>query len=230
MAQSLHVLAYETKPFSYREPDGTPAGLEIDILKYFARGSGRSLEIEWADDWDLLVERMVAGDADIVAGTMTITPKREEVLDFSASYFPVRVMLVTRKGDAVSSLDELAGSRLATVPGTTYEEVLSRVPDATFVYGTMEDELFEAIRSGAARAAAADSGIALRLLGQFPELELGMALTEEQHWGFAMPKGSALKPELDETLTKLRGSGIYHRLLNKYLGAAAATLVKSGRQ
>lgn len=229
-AEPLKVLAYETDGFFFRDADGAPRGFEHDILEYYARSKSRPLEIEWVQSFDRILEAMRSGDADVAAATVTITPERERVMDFSGSYFPVRVMLVAPIGRGTTALEDLRGARLATIRGTTLEKILAPIPDVELVFVEGQRELFEAVASGRADATAVDSAVAFMLLPDFPALELGIPLSEQQHYGFAVPEGSPLAKELEAHITQLKEAGFYYRLLEKYLGAEAVRTVKLARE
>lgn len=224
-AAPLKVLAYETRPFFYRGADGKPAGIEYEILEYFAKAKGHTLQVAFTQDFEQIMPKIARGEADVAAATITVTPERKQQVGFSASYFPVRVMLVEPKNQSTQRLDQLAGATLATMKGTTYEELLAAVPRAQFVYGNDEEQLFELVATGKARAAASDSAVAFGLLQRFPQLRLGIALSPAQDFGFAVRRGSPLEAELSRHIQQLKSSQIYFRLLEKHLGAEAAKQV-----
>jgi ABC-type amino acid transport substrate-binding protein len=229
--QEIHVLAYLNEPFFFTGADGKPAGLEYEILEFYARGAGRKLRISTSTDFPELLAKIGRGEADVASGTITITPERRERLDFSGSYFPVRLVLVERAGGpATTRLDQLAGATLATIEATTMKKRLAAVPNAKFTYARSQEELLELVASGAARATAVDSALAYPLLPRYPALRMGMALSDPQELGFAVPKGSALAGELSRHIARLKESGIYFRLVEKYLGAEAVKAVAAGRQ
>ncbi|CAN5571548.1 hypothetical protein BH23ACI1_BH23ACI1_13470 [soil metagenome] len=143
---------------------------------------------------------------------------------------PVRVLLVEPVGRTTKDLQELKGATLATVKGTTYEALLSSVPDASFLYAGSEDEQFELVASGRARALAADSAVAFHLVSRYPGLKLGIPLTPEQGFGFAFPKGSALAGTFSSYLERLKGSNIFYTLVQKHLGKEAVQAIKGGRK
>ena len=227
--QPLKVLAYDTRPFFYRE-GGKPAGLEYEILEYYARAKGRPLQVVWVDDFEQVIDKLARGEGDVAAATLTATPERQQQVDFSVRYFPVRVMLVEPRDQTTTSLADLAGATLATIKGTTYEAVMTQVPRARFVYGITEDDMLKLIAAGKARAAAADSALVLGPLRNYPQLKLGMALSPEQGLAFAVPKGSPLGEELSKHIAQLKAGQIYYRLLEKHLGAEAAKLAAAGRE
>ena len=67
----------------------------------------------WADKWDLSV------------GSMTITPDRQEVLDFSVPYYYTPAVVATLADSGITSLDQLAGQAVCAAVSTTYETWLS---------------------------------------------------------------------------------------------------------
>lgn len=227
-AEALRVVAYETEPYLYRV-DGRPAGFELEILEYLAKATGKTLELVWVDRFEEVLPKLESGGGDLAAATITITPEREQRFDFSVPYIPVRVMLVEPVGQETKRLADLAGATLVSIKGTTYEELLSVVPRATFVYAAGEEEQFELLASGRARALAVDSAVAFHMLKQYPGLRLGIPLTEEQGFGFAFPKGSPLVEPISAQLRQLKGSNIYYRLLRKHLGDAAVKAVQAAR-
>ena len=151
-------------------------------------------------------------------------------MDFSAPYFPVRVMLVVPRAQPVRQLTDLAGTTLATMHGTTYEKaLLAGVPHVHLVYGLDEAALLDMVAAGKARAAAMDSAVAYGLLPSYAQLRLGIPLSPEQGLAFAVAKGSPLAGQLSKTIGQLKASKIYYRLLEQHLGAEAAKLVAAGK-
>ena len=227
-AETLRVLALESESFFYQK-DGTLAGIEHDILDYFAKSRGATLSVEWADSFAGILERVEKGEVDIGSGTITVTPERSRRVDFTAPYFPVQVMLVERMGDEAKSLTDLVGQRVGAFTKTTAEDALKAVPGILIVNdGTLQDQM-RAIDRGEMRAAAADSSAIIPELDNFPKLKLGMALSAESGFGFALPKNSALTAPLTDHVKKLKQSGIYFRLVNTHMGPRASEIIKAAK-
>lgn len=228
-AAPLRVLAYETNPFYFRGPDGQPAGIEHEILQYYAKTKGQTLEVTWTDDFESILPRVARGEAHVAAATITITPERRQQVAFSSPYFPTRVMLVEPKDRATARLGELSGATVAAMKGTTYEELLRAIPRVQILHAANEVAMLELVASGRARATAADSAVALTLLPRYPGLRLGIPLSPEQGFGFAVRRGSPLERELSSHIQQLKTSQIYFRILEKHLGAEAARMVAAGK-
>lgn len=227
-AGPVRVIAYAVEPYFY-QANGKPAGLEYDILEYLAKASGRTLQIEWVERFEDVLPRLERGEGDVAAATITITDARRERFAFSVPYIPVRVILVEAAGRTSTSLADLKGTTLATIKGTTYEALLSAVPEAELLYAGSEREQFELVASGKAQALAVDSAVAFHMVSRYPGLKLGIALTPEQGFGFAFPKGSPLAATFSGYLERLKGSNIFYPLVQKHLGKEAVQAIKSAR-
>ncbi len=227
--EPIRVLANVFDPFCY-EVNGELVGLEYEILQFFAKSKGRDLELTWVDAFENLLPTFERGDFDIAAGTLTITAERDEKFDFSSSYFPVRVILVEPREYTTKRLPDLSGETLVMTPGTTYEEILRRVPRASLVYVPDEVDALDALNRGEARATLIDTMIGLMYMRDYPKLHMTLAVSEEQHYGFAVQEGSTLAQELSRHIRELKSSGIYFRLLEKYLGTEAVEMVQAARE
>jgi ABC-type amino acid transport substrate-binding protein len=114
-------------PFSSVGADGKPVGYSIDLCTRVAADVGRELQIpDLAIKWvPVSVEsRMAAvrdGTIDLECGSTTNTLSRQADVDFSLTTFITGGSLLSLRG---TSLTDLAGLRIAVIPGTTTERVL----------------------------------------------------------------------------------------------------------
>jgi len=225
-AQPIRVLARDIEPFLYRK-GGEVAGIDYELLSYYSKKSKRELQFIWVDEFDDLLRRLAAGDADIAASGITLTEARKQRFDDSGSYLPVRIAIVEPVSRTTTEIAQLRGRTLATMTGTTYEAALSKVPEVKLVYGIDEAELLAMVADGRAAATAVDTIPALYRLAKYPNLHMTLAVSEPQGYGYFVPKGSPLAAELAKHVKQLRDSGIYYRVLQKYLGPKAADMVKA---
>lgn len=91
---SLHVQAEEivvgvktAEPFAYQTVHGQWTGLSIDLLNHLADQNDFTYTLVDLKDVGTLIDQTLIGNVDMSIAAITITPEREEIVDFSTSYF-----------------------------------------------------------------------------------------------------------------------------------------------
>lgn len=92
-------------PYNFQGPDGKLMGYEIDLAADLCRRMKVECEVV-GQDWDGIIPGLAAGKYDAIMAGMSITPKRMEVIAFSAPYV-----------NSPSSFATLKGGKLAGMPG-----------------------------------------------------------------------------------------------------------------
>jgi octopine/nopaline transport system substrate-binding protein len=90
-------------PFNQSTPNGKIVGYEPDMVAEIAKRAGFKYEIV-AQKWSGMIPGLVDGKYDAVIDAVTVTPKREDVVDFSRQYTVSISGFVTLKGSAVDTL------------------------------------------------------------------------------------------------------------------------------
>jgi polar amino acid transport system substrate-binding protein len=110
-------------PQSFKNPDGTFVGFDIDVGKEIAKRLGVTAEFT-AQSWDTITAGGWSGRWDISVGSMTITKPREQVLAFTHPYYytPAQMAATTKSG--ITTLAGLAGKTVCVGSSTTYEDWL----------------------------------------------------------------------------------------------------------
>ncbi len=99
-------------------------GFDVDVAK--ALGDGLGVETCFATpSWDAITAGNWANKWDVSVGSMTITPEREQVVDFSVPYYGTPAVIAVRADATFTSIDELSGQALCAGAATTYETWLS---------------------------------------------------------------------------------------------------------
>lgn len=113
----------EFAPFEYFEGEKV-VGVDADIAAEIAKDLGKELKIEHLD-FDSLIPSLVTGKADLVAAGMTITPEREEEVDFSIPYVESIQNLISTKDATYETMDDLKGKKIGVQLGTTGDLAIS---------------------------------------------------------------------------------------------------------
>lgn len=83
-------------PFTGMDADGNPSGVEVDIAKAFGEYLRKKVEIV-NTEFSMLVPALQSGEVDIIIGSLSITEKRKESLDFSDPYFYEKIVALVNK-------------------------------------------------------------------------------------------------------------------------------------
>ena len=126
----------DTFPFGYIDANGNYAGYDIDLAKLLAKGIlGDENKVEFvpvtASD---RMMKLYAGDIDMIIATMSITPSRLKLLDFSDPYYIAGQALLVNTGSSIKGIRDLEGKKAITVFGSTSERSLRMaVPNAGII-------------------------------------------------------------------------------------------------
>jgi ABC-type amino acid transport substrate-binding protein len=226
---ALRVLAAaDEDPAWFALRPGPSPGFEREVLEGFARVARLRFEVVPVARWEEAIPMLLRRDGDLVAG-MSATAERQKRVDFSAELLPVQVVVVTRRPAVpVRGLAELARARLAVVPNTSWSEALERagVPAARVARVPDIAAAIELIRVGHADATVTGVVDFLLQRRRHPDLEAGLALGEAMSSAWAVRKGNPeLRAALDGYLAELRRGPNWSRLLVKYFGDDAPTIL-----
>jgi polar amino acid transport system substrate-binding protein len=110
-------------PQSFLSPDGKWTGFDVAVATEIAKRLGVTPEFHHYD-WAVITAGRWASRFDISVGSMTITGKRQKILDFTTPYYftPAQMTATTKSG--ITSLDGLAGKTVCVGVSTTYEDWL----------------------------------------------------------------------------------------------------------
>ena len=102
-------------PYEYVE-NNQIVGIDAEIAGAIAEKLGLELQIDDME-FDSIIESVKGGKADIGLAGMTVTPERQEVIDFTASYATgVQVVIVT-EDSAITTVDDLFAEGASHVIG-----------------------------------------------------------------------------------------------------------------
>ncbi|MDT0184534.1 transporter substrate-binding domain-containing protein [Microbacterium sp. ARD31] len=211
-------LPYE--PFEFTE-GGEVVGFDVDVLKIAADAEG--LETEVIDvAWETITtgEALNTNQCDVAAGAMTITDERTAVMDFTDPYFTATQALMTKTGSGISSLEDLAGKKVAVQDGTTGADyVRENAPEDTEIVSYEDSSLMQqAVLTGKTDAGVNDNGLLNYFVSENPEVEVVTEFETGEEYGFSVKKDGN-----DDLLTAINdgiASDDYDSVYEKWFGTA----------
>jgi ABC-type amino acid transport substrate-binding protein len=120
----------DSKPFSFRGPDGTPAGYTVELCKRMAASLQAQLKLAKLDvKWVpvTVATRMQAvndGSVDVECGSTSRTLGREQLVDFSNPIWVDGSSFVSPDTAPLRAAPICNGKRVGVIPGTTTEAAL----------------------------------------------------------------------------------------------------------
>jgi ABC-type amino acid transport substrate-binding protein len=233
-ASNTFTLGYlETAPpFSFPGPDKRPVGYSIELCTHIASAVQKQLGINLKLNWvpvtpDNRIDMVVHGKVDIECGTTTASLSRQERVDFSLMTFVDGGGLMTMAESNLRGVSDLAGKRVAIIPGTTTEKALNNFLKEEFVTVEMvrvkdHVEGRTALEKGSVDAFASDRGILIGLAFTSKEpARFGLAnvLFSYEPYGFMMRRNDgAFRLLVNRALAELYRSGGIGPIYERWFG------------
>ena len=133
--------------------DGQERGFEYELIQQFedflnedlGKGEQPFAVVMLPVPFEQLIPRLQAGEGDVIAAGLTITPERSELIDFSDPYLPqVNEIVVAAEGaDAPGRLEDLAGRTVHVSAGRTYAGHLRALSERLEADGMARIEVVE---------------------------------------------------------------------------------------
>ena len=205
-------------PFEYTE-NGKRTGFDVELIEAIAKVLHR--QVEWTDiDFKGLVPGLVANRFDVAASAIYKTDERRKVVDFTDTYYPGGLVIMTKKGDEkIKGPDDLKGKKVSVQVGTKSVNFLKdNFPTVERVEVEKNQEMFQLVEIGRADAAVTGKPAAklyARTRGTLQVVDQPLTVEE---YGFAMRKDEPeLIKQFNQALKQLKADGTYDQLVNKYL-------------
>jgi ABC-type amino acid transport substrate-binding protein len=216
---------YDVPPFGFENPEsGEIEGFDVDISQEIADRLGVELNPVEAIS-DNRIPFLQQGEVDLVASTMTITTDRDAEIDFSEPYFIATGRILVPSDSDIAGVDDLAGKRVCTATGSTYEATLKeQAPEAKLELVDSYSECFELVQNGAVDAVSTDDVILTGMIIQDETLKMvGEELTVEPY-GIGIPDGETeMKEFVDGVLAELFESGRWTEIYDEWVGQYTGT-------
>ena len=214
-------------PFSYLDDNGSYAGFDVEMCKAVCDLYGWKQTIVPVN-WETKLISLDNKEHDCVWSGMTILDSMKEagyVLSF-AYYDNIQVVL-TKEGNGISTLADLAGKRVAVQLGTSGQELLEKEDgqlalSKTFEGGaavTMENFVIcgTELAAGGVDAVVIDRPVAKNLSEKFTGFQILEETLGSEQYGICFRKGDdALCKQVEEGIMKLVENGTYLALAEKY--------------
>ncbi|MFB0709782.1 transporter substrate-binding domain-containing protein [Buttiauxella noackiae] len=199
-----------------------PVGSDVETAELLAKDWGLKLKfIETTGP--TRIPNLQTGKADIVISTLSVTPQRAEVIDFTRAYAGLRSVIAAPAATKISNWNDLKGRAITVTRGTTQDSMLSK--DAMkkgYTLQRYDDDatLVTAAVSGQAYAVATSATLVNQIKKQNPKLnfEPKMTLTVFDLAIGLQKNQPELKEKLNEWIETNIKNGKLNAIYEKYHG------------
>jgi putative glutamine transport system substrate-binding protein len=182
----------DTYPFGFKDKNDHFTGFDPALARLIARGilgSDKKVKFVPVTASDRMM-KLYSGDVDMIVATMTVTPKRRQILDFSNSYYTAGQALLVKKGSKIRSLQDLNKKKAIIVFGSTSENSLrTAMPSLGIIGYKTYPAAFRALKQGKADAIVADDTILLGYALKDKSVELLPKRYTKEPYAVAFRKG-----------------------------------------
>ena len=130
-------------PYGMTDDKMQPTGSDIETAKLLAADWGLQFE-HVPTTGAARIPALQTGKADLVISTLSITPERAKVIDFSKGYAVLRTVIAAPKNITLKSMADLDGKTVGTVRGTTHDTQLTKEGPKGMKLVRYEDDATEA--------------------------------------------------------------------------------------
>jgi cystine transport system substrate-binding protein len=204
-------------------------GFEREILEGFAALRRLKLEVIPVDRFEEILPSLRKGAGDVVTG-INDTPGRREIVDFTVEVLPSRHVVVNRKPHpVVATVFQFRNEKVGVLKGTTWADsaVAAGAHPEDFAE---EKDVLAALKSDRITATVLSATEFVLDQRRDPDLQAGVVLGLPGSAAWAVRKDDPqLKAALDEYLTNMRRTGSWSRLVVKYFGRDALSVLGKQR-
>ncbi len=214
----------EYKPFEFRDKNGDLTGFDVEIMEEIAKRLGLS-GVTWVKaNFNTIFTALATGQKfDAVAAASTITPERQQVVDFSDPYYNSRQSLTVNEDKTadIKSTDDLSsGDTVGVQKGTTGKDWAEAnlgpkgIQIRTFTNIT---DAFTELEAGRLVGIINDEPSSIAEAGDRPSLKVVQPIDTGEHYGIAVnPQNPKLRIAINGALDDLIADGTYEKLFTKY--------------
>ncbi|WP_131668356.1 transporter substrate-binding domain-containing protein [Psychrobacter pygoscelis] len=198
-------------PFNYTNSDGSLGGFDVEVAQALCDQMQAKCDIV-AQDWDGIIPGLLAKKYDAVVAGMSITPERQEKVDFTEPYFTNTMVWLAptdSKFDPNNVADVKLGGQRSTTPGAYLQDNYEGKNGTIVQLYDSYDNAYLDLKSDRSDAVLAEKVSAVEWLKDNREgfAIVGDEIDNDDKIAIAVRKGDPLKDEFNQALTQIRDNG-----------------------
>ncbi len=211
-------------PMEFLDDKKQVMGYSSDYLRAIAKELGAKFDIKNIA-WDGIFAGVAAGNYDIVASSVTITPERQKQFAFSDPYCEIHQALIVPKDSTVKSLADLKGKKVGGQIGTTGIFVMEKAKTGATIREYEDVGLaMQDMANGRIDAVMCDDPVAKYYANKKQDFtnkfKVALQTSDVELYGFTVKKGNDdIVKMLNKGIKMVKEKGIEKELKIKWMGA-----------
>jgi polar amino acid transport system substrate-binding protein len=215
-------------PFEIGQPPNI-SGYDIEVMNAIAENM--DLSVTYQDTgFDTIFRDVANGLFDTAAAATTITPERQQKVNFTDPYYEAQQALLVEEGSDIASVDQLGGTIVGAQDGTTGEAYANDETDASEVRGFPEGpDAVAALTTGQVEAVIIDQPVAVDAVEKQGGVTIVQEIPTNELYGFAVALDkTALLDAMNNALQQIKDDGTLAELYQKYFNSEPPQSVLTG--
>jgi polar amino acid transport system substrate-binding protein len=198
-------------------------GFDIDLMNEIGKELG--LQVVYTDHaFDTIITAVQTKKFDAAISAFTITPKRQETIDFTDWYYesPGQAIVVTAADTSVKNASDIIGKKIAVQEGTVGKDTVLALPNVSesdvLRYASM-NEAFMALKKGEVSVVVGDQPVCEPFIKNYPGdyKFAGEPLTATEYFGMVVNKDNpGLTAAINSALGKIKADGRLQKMHDKW--------------
>ncbi len=214
---------FDSKPFGYKDQNGQLQGFDVDLAKKIAKDIlGDENKVEFVEVTPASrILTLTSGKVDMIIATMSITPQRQQIVNFSIPYYVAGQALMTPVNSDIEGLTDLRDKKVIVVLGTTAERNIKQLVPSSIIKGYKSDyDAFSALKSGKGDALINDDTILAGLVADNKNFKILSKRYTQEPYAIAFrqdEESNSLRLSVNHILEHMQLNGELNRLKNKWI-------------
>lgn len=205
-------VAANSPPMLFKSPDGKIQGADMEIFSGYCKLRGCTLKVK-EYTFDGMLGAVASAQADVAFSGISITPKRQQVMDFSKPYYDNSWHLVslTNKNIKITDLSQLKKYTIGYPRGMAYTDLIKNDLEPKGYYSLKNAKLYPSysevlteLKNGKIDLAFVEEPVFIDYKNKRKDpIMSSYVFKGNDQLGFAFKKGSPLRDDFNQYLNQL---------------------------
>lgn len=208
------------RPFNFQK-DGQLTGFDVEIGMAIAERMGMK-GVPVTNPWETILQGLRSAKYDAIIGSMAITEKRAEVVNFSRPYYRSGAQVfVAANNDTIAGPQDLRGKKIGVVKASTFRDIAVELTAEDNVIGYDSDVIaLQDLPTGRLDAVITDQIVGIMAINEagLAIKDVGAPLFVDEMAIPVRKEDTELLAKINQALAEIIADGTYQQISEKWFG------------